>query len=71
MRPTPAENACNAPGDRIVVLGIGNVLWADEGFGVRAVEALQARWTFADHVSLVDGGTLYLIPQACTRPRSC
>ena len=65
MRPTPVENACNAPGDSIVVLGIGNVLWADEGFGVRAVEALQARWTFADHVSLVDGGTqgLYLIPQ--------
>ena len=25
-----------------LVLGIGNVLWADEGFGVRAVEALHA-----------------------------
>mgnify|MGYP003450115556 CR=1 FL=1 len=25
-----------------LVLGIGNVLWADEGFGVRAVEALNA-----------------------------
>jgi hydrogenase maturation protease len=51
--------------DAIVVLGIGNVLWADEGFGVRCVEALQARYTFADHVRLVDGGTqgLYLIPQ--------
>ncbi|MBK6852699.1 MAG: HyaD/HybD family hydrogenase maturation endopeptidase [Burkholderiales bacterium] len=49
----------------IVVLGIGNVLWADEGFGVRCVEALQAGWTFADHVQLIDGGTqgLYLIPQ--------
>lgn len=51
--------------NNIVVLGIGNVLWADEGFGVRCVEALQARYTFAEHVSLVDGGTqgLYLIPQ--------
>jgi hydrogenase maturation protease len=51
--------------DAIVVLGIGNVLWADEGFGVRCVEALQARYRFADHVQLVDGGTqgLYLIPQ--------
>jgi len=29
-----------------LVLGIGNVLWADEGFGVRAVEALHAAWTF-------------------------
>ena len=47
----------------IVVLGIGNVLWADEGFGVRCVEALQQRHEFAPHVSLVDGGTqgLYLI----------
>ncbi|MCK7499054.1 MAG: hydrogenase maturation protease [Comamonadaceae bacterium] len=25
-------------------LGIGNVLWADEGFGVRCVEALHARY---------------------------
>jgi hydrogenase maturation protease len=51
-------------GERIVVLGIGNLLWADEGFGVRCVEALQSRWTFAEHVQLVDGGTqgLYLIP---------
>ena len=47
----------------IVVLGIGNVLWADEGFGVRCVEALQQHWSFAPHVELVDGGTqgLYLI----------
>jgi hydrogenase maturation protease len=49
--------------DPIVVLGIGNVLWADEGFGVRCIEALQARYEFAPHVQLIDGGTqgLYLI----------
>jgi hydrogenase maturation protease len=47
----------------IVVLGIGNVLWADEGFGVRCIEALQQRYEFAPHVQLIDGGTqgLYLI----------
>ena len=47
----------------LVVLGIGNVLWADEGFGVRCVETLQREWTFAPHVDLIDGGTqgLYLI----------
>jgi len=47
----------------ILVLGIGNVLWADEGFGVRCVESLQREWTFADHVELMDGGTqgLYLL----------
>jgi hydrogenase maturation protease len=73
MNANPSEIACNGPGDNlgadpdgrgIVVLGIGNVLWADEGFGVRCVEALQSRWQFAPHVQLVDGGTqgLYLIP---------
>ncbi len=49
---------------RIVVLGIGNVLWADEGFGVRAVEQLNAQWECPPHVELVDGGTqgLALLP---------
>jgi hydrogenase maturation protease len=41
----------------VVVLGIGNVLWADEGFGVRAVEALGERYVFAPSVALIDGGT--------------
>ena len=47
-----------------LVLGIGNVLWADEGFGVRAVAALNAGWQFPDSVTLMDGGTLglYLLP---------
>jgi hydrogenase maturation protease len=43
-----------------LVLGIGNVLWADEGFGVRAVEALHASWSFPSGVRLMDGGTLGL-----------
>lgn len=43
-----------------LALGIGNVLWADEGFGVRAVEALHAAYAFPDEVTLVDGGTLGL-----------
>lgn len=55
----------------IVVLGIGNVLWADEGFGVRCIETLQQRYELAPHVQLVDGGTqgLYLIQhvQAATK----
>jgi len=56
---------CHPAGDSvgIVVLGIGNVLWADEGFGVRCVERLQQDWDFAPAVELIDGGTqgLYLI----------
>ncbi|GIK84552.1 MAG: hydrogenase expression/formation protein [Betaproteobacteria bacterium] len=43
-----------------LVIGIGNVLWADEGFGVRAVEALHAAYAFPAGVVLMDGGTLGL-----------
>lgn len=44
----------------VLVLGIGNILWADEGFGVRATEALHAGWRCPDGVVLMDGGTLGL-----------
>lgn len=45
----------------VLVLGIGNMLWADEGFGVRAVEALNAAFAFpSPDVMLLDGGTLGL-----------
>lgn len=49
---------------RILVLGIGNLLWADEGFGVRCVEAMNTGWVFSPQVELMDGGTqgLYLLP---------
>ena len=43
-----------------LVVGIGNVLWADEGFGVRAVEALNDAFEFGTGVQLLDGGTLGL-----------
>lgn len=51
-------------GERILVLGIGNILWADEGFGVRVLEMLHAAHAFPDNVTLLDGGTqgLYLLP---------
>ncbi|MCG6868164.1 MAG: HyaD/HybD family hydrogenase maturation endopeptidase [Gammaproteobacteria bacterium] len=47
-----------------LVLGIGNLLWADEGFGVRAVEALNEGYRFAPHVTVMDGGTqgMFLLP---------
>lgn len=46
-----------------LILGIGNILWADEGFGVRAVEQLNQLYQFEDNVKLMDGGTqgLYLV----------
>lgn len=47
----------------VLVLGIGNLLWADEGFGVRAVEELHRRYEFDDNVRVMDGGTqgVYLV----------
>ncbi len=48
---------------RVLVLVIGNILWGDEGFGVRAVERFHARYRVPDHVTVLDGGTqgLYLV----------
>lgn len=53
-----------SPAPDTLVLGIGNLLWADEGFGVRAVETLNARCVFPDSVRLMDGGTqgIFLLP---------
>jgi len=47
----------------ILLLGIGNVLWADEGFGVRVIERLQKSYRFPDGVNVMDGGTqgVYLV----------
>ncbi len=49
---------------RILVLGIGNLLWADEGFGVRAVEELLRTHELPPEIIAADGGTqgLALIP---------
>jgi len=47
----------------ILILGIGNLLWADEGFGVRCIERLNQGYRFPEGVTLMDGGTqgLYLV----------
>ena len=48
---------------KVLILGIGNVLWADEGFGVRCIEALNQDYVFEGNVKLMDGGTqgIYLV----------
>ena len=43
---------------QITVLGVGNILFMDEGIGVRVVEALEAQYTFPENVKLIDGGVL-------------
>jgi hydrogenase maturation protease len=47
-----------------LILGIGNVLWADEGFGIRTIETLHSRYSFPDDVRVMDGGTqgIFLLP---------
>ncbi len=40
------------------ILGIGNIILSDEGFGVRVVEYLEKNFTFPENVGLIDGGTL-------------
>jgi len=48
---------------KTLVLGIGNILWGDEGFGVRAAEAFHRRFVTPKNVTVLDGGTqgLYLV----------
>ena len=64
-------DAPSAPRSSVLVLGIGNVLWADEGFGVRAVEALHRCWQLPAEVAVVDGGTqgIYLLDHVCSAAR--
>jgi hydrogenase maturation protease len=47
-----------------LILGLGNILWADEGFGIRCVEALNSRYRFPERVRVMDGGTqgIFLLP---------
>lgn len=48
---------------KINVVGLGNILFGDEGFGVEAVRALEASASWPENVQFVDGGTqgLYLL----------
>ncbi|MDH4319124.1 MAG: HyaD/HybD family hydrogenase maturation endopeptidase [Desulfobulbaceae bacterium] len=39
------------------ILGIGNLLLSDEGFGVHCIHYLEANYTFPRSVQLLDGGT--------------
>ena len=45
---------------KILVLGIGNILFGDEGIGVHLVHYLQKKYDFSGpyQVDLIDGGTL-------------
>lgn len=44
----------------ILVLGLGNVLLKDDGFGPTLLDRLRTRYTCADEIEFVDGGTIGL-----------
>lgn len=48
---------------KINIIGLGNILFGDEGFGVEAVRLLESVTDYPDNVSFIDGGTqgLYLL----------
>lgn len=46
---------------RVLILGVGNTLLGDEGFGVHAIRHLERHYCWPDNVKLVDGGTLGLL----------
>ena len=41
----------------LTVLGVGNILWADEGFGVRCVEHFHRAFRPMPRSQVLDGGT--------------
>jgi hydrogenase maturation protease len=41
-----------------MILGIGNILFSDEGFGIRVIEKIQEIYEFEDNVQVIDGGVL-------------
>lgn len=58
MAPSPVNpfDAERAP--EIMVLGIGSLLFRDDGFGIQVVQRLEREYAFSDNVLVVDGGVL-------------
>ncbi len=42
----------------IAVIGLGNTLLGDEGFGVHLINDLKSKYAFSDNVKILDGGTI-------------
>ena len=46
--------------NKVIILGVGNILFSDEGFGIRVIEKIQKKYSFPEYVEVVDGGVLGL-----------
>lgn len=53
-----SQDAFMARTRQITILGVGNILFSDEGVGIHVVQALSDAYSFPDNVSLEDGGVL-------------
>ena len=51
--------------EKIGIMGVGNILLRDEGFGVKLLYLLKAKYDFPENVVLIDGGTagIFLSPE--------
>lgn len=49
---------------KVGILGIGNLLLSDEGFGIHTIHYLEANYTFPETIRLNDAGTagIYMAP---------
>ena len=54
--------------EKILLLGVGNTLFGDEGIGVHAANYLEANYDFSENVEIMEGGTLgkLLMPSLST-----
>ena len=43
---------------KLTILGLGNILFKDEGFGVHFVRQFQKKYRLPDNIRIIDGGTL-------------
>lgn len=42
----------------IMILGIGSILFSDDGFGIQVIQTIEKEYEFPDNVLVVDGGVL-------------
>jgi len=42
----------------IMILGIGSILFSDDGFGIRVAQRIEKEYDFPENVLVVDGGVL-------------
>jgi hydrogenase maturation protease len=42
----------------VMILGIGSILFSDDGFGIQVIQKIEKEYAFPDNVLVVDGGVL-------------